>query len=160
LFGDYNPAGRLPVTFIKSLDDIPPFTDYQMRGRTYRFMEKETLYPFGYGLSYTTFKYSNLRASGLRVKVDVENTGQRDGDEVVQLYVSNPTTRVPVPIRQLAGFQRIHLHTGQRRTVSFKLTRGQFAAYDEHGKPFVEAGKFTIHAGGGQTGGVEQQFSI
>ncbi len=160
LFGDYNPAGRLPVTFIKSLDDIPPFADYAMRGRTYRFMEKEPLYPFGYGLSYTTFKYSNLRTQGLRVSVDVRNTGDCDGDEVVQLYFSNKAADVPVPIRQLAGFRRLHLRKGQKKTVVFVLKREQLAAYDDEGKPSVKAGKYVIHVGGGQTGGTEKLITI
>jgi len=160
LFGDCNPAGRLPVTFIKSLDDIPPFTDYAMRGRTYRFMEKEPLYPFGYGLSYTTFQYSHLRVSGLRVSVDVENTGPCDGDEVVQLYLSNPNASVPMPLRQLAGFQRIHIRKGQKKSVHFLLKREQFAAYDDSGKPFVEPGEFTIRVGGGQSEDVKTQINI
>ncbi|MEI7898744.1 MAG: glycoside hydrolase family 3 C-terminal domain-containing protein [bacterium] len=154
LFGDYNPAGRLPVTFIQSLEDIPPFTDYSMRGRTYRFMEKEPLYPFGYGLSYTTFKYSNLRVSGLKMSVAVKNTGSRDGDEVVQVYISYPPTNVPAPLRQLAGFQRIHVRRGQKKTVTFQLKREQFAAYDDNGKAFVPSGEFTVHIAGGQTGGL------
>ena len=97
LFGDYNPAGRLPVTFYKSVSDLPPFEDYAMKGRTYRFFTGTPLYPFGHGLSYTTFAYTNLRTSAERVpaagtigvSVDVTNTGARAGDEVVQLYVSH-----------------------------------------------------------------------
>jgi len=159
LFGDYNPAGRLPVTFIKSLDDIPEFTDYSMRGRTYRFMEKEPLYPFGHGLSYTTFAYANLRTSGLKVNVDVTNSGALDGDEVVQMYLTHPATDAPVPIRQLVGFRRIHLRAGQTKSVSFKLTREQFAAYDDEGNPFLPTGEFKIHAGGGQSGGVGKSIT-
>jgi beta-glucosidase len=157
LFGDYNPAGRLPVTFIKSLDDIPAFTDYRMHGRTYRFMEKEPLYPFGHGLSYTTFKYSKLRVKGLRVSVDVKNTGRCDGEEVVQFYLSNQAASVPVPIRQLAGFRRIRLRKGHKKTVSFTMQREQLAAYDDDGKPFVAAGRYVIHVGGGQTGGLSRE---
>ncbi len=160
LFGDCNPAGRLPVTFIRSLDDIPEFIDYRMRGRTYRFMEKEVLYPFGYGLSYTTFDYANLRVRGLGVSVDVTNSGRRDGDEVVQLYLSFPPTDVPVPIRQLAGFRRIHLRAGQKKSVSFELQRRQFAAYDDEGTPFFSDGEFTIRIGGGQTDGVSQSIAL
>jgi len=160
LFGNYNPAGRLPVTFIKSLDDIPPSTDYNMRGRTYRFMKKEPLYPFGYGLSYTEFKYSNLRINGLRVSVDVRNAGQYDGDEVVQLYVSNLSAGVPVPVRQLSGFQRIFLRKGRKRTVVFRLKNGQFAAYDDNGKPFFKAGNFRLCVGGGQACGIERVFEM
>src|SRR6185295_12784621 len=111
LFGDYNPAGRLPVTFYKSVDQLPPFTDYSMAGRTYRYFKGEPLYPFGYGLSYTEFVYSNLRstksADNVKVTVDVKNTGERDGDEVVQLYLTDVAASVPVPIRTLVGFDRI-----------------------------------------------------
>jgi beta-glucosidase len=160
LFGDYNPAGRLPVTFIKSLDDIPAFTDYQMQGRTYRFMEKDPLYPFGHGLSYSTFEYSKLTVKGLRVKVDVLNTGLRDGDEVVQVYVSHLAAAGPVPVRQLVGCKRVHLRRGERKSVTFRLDRGSFAAYDERGQPVMEPGEFLIHAGGGQAGGVTQQVVL
>src|SRR5205807_10404798 len=103
LFGDYNPGGRLPVTFYKSVDQLPPFTDYRMQGRTYRYFKGDPLYPFGFGLSYTKFKYDNLRLSaktikageGLRVSVDVQNIGDRAGDEVMQLYVTDVAATVP-----------------------------------------------------------------
>jgi beta-glucosidase len=160
LFGDYNPAGRLPVTFIRSLDDIPPFEDYAMRGRTYRFMEKEPLYPFGYGLSYTSFAYSNLSVRGWVVRVDVENTGPSDGDEVVQLYISHPESAVPAPIRQLAGFKRVHLRSGQVKTITFKLARRQFAVHDDEGAPFIQGGECVLHAGGGQTGGLLGRMTL
>ena len=158
LFGEYNPAGRLPVTFVKSLDQVPPFENYSMKGRTYRFMENEPLYPFGYGLSYTSFGYSNLRLSkdrigpgeSIRVKVDVENTGRRAGDEVVQLYVSDVEATVPVPIRHLEGFNRVHLQPGRKKTVTFTLKAEQLAAYDDEGRPFVEPGQFVVSVGGGQ----------
>ncbi|MEI6219665.1 MAG: glycoside hydrolase family 3 C-terminal domain-containing protein, partial [bacterium] len=158
LFGDHNPAGRLPVTFVKSLDQVPPFNDYNMKGRTYRFMTEEPLYPFGYGLSYTKFAYSNLlldktsmsKRSSVRVSVEVENTGQCDGDEVVQLYVSDVKASVPVPIRHLEGVQRIHLNVGEKMTVKFILKSDQLAAYDDNGHPFVEPGDFAISVGGGQ----------
>jgi len=129
IFGDYNPAGRLPVTFYRSIDQLPPFSDYSMKGRTYRFFNGEPLYPFGFGLSYTRFKYFNLKINPLKVtpgediqiSVDVENTGKRSGDEVVQLYISDVKSSVPVPIRQLSGFTRIHLAPGEKRVVSFTL---------------------------------------
>jgi len=127
LFGDYNPGGRLPVTFYKSADQLPPFTDYSMKGRTYRFFEGEPLFPFGYGLSYTTFAYRNLllpkQASGgepVRVSVDVENTGAVAGDEVVELYRK----------RSLAGFRRVTLAPGQRQTVEFTLPPGTPGTYE------------------------------
>ncbi len=160
LFGDYNPAGRLPVTFVKSLDQVPEFTDYNMKNRTYRYMKEEPLYPFGYGLSYTTFKYSNLKVSSteilptqnLEIHVDVENTGIFDGDEVVQVYVSNPDASVVSPIRSLKGFTRIHLKSGEKRTIHFTLTPQQFSIVNEDGKFVVEPGRILISVGGGQPG--------
>ena len=125
LFGDYNPGGRLPVTFYKSEDQLPPFDDYSMKGRTYRYFEGEPLFPFGYGLSYTTFTYRNLQApdearagSPVKVSVEVENSGKRAGDEVVQLYVKHPGV-----VRELQGFERVPLGAGEHKTVEFALTR-------------------------------------
>ena len=158
LFGDYNPAGRLPVTVPTGLDQLPPFDDYQMAGRTYRFQDDEPLWRFGYGLSYATFAYANLRLGrreiapdeSVPVTVDVTNTSDRDGDEVVQLYVRDVEASVPVPIRHLEGFRRVHLAAGATRTVEFTLTPRQLSAYDDDGHPFVEAGAFEIAVGGGQ----------
>ena len=160
LFGDYNPAGRLPVTFIESLDHIPPFDDYRMAGRTYRFMSQPPLYRFGYGLSYTKFAYSNLKIGrktigvndSVNVSVEVENIGDRDGDEVVQLYLSDMEASVPVPLHHLEGFQRVHLPAGKKKCVRFSLKPEQLAAYDDAGKPFVEPGEFVVSVGGGQPG--------
>ncbi len=129
LFGDYNPAGRLPLTFYRSVDDLPPFEDYDMTNRTYRFFEGDPLYPFGHGLSYTTFDYANLRTSAtslsaggtVTVSVDVTNTGERAGDEVVQLYVQYPESAVERPIKDLRGFDRIHLEPGETKTVELAL---------------------------------------
>jgi beta-glucosidase len=158
LFGDYNPAGRLPVTFYKSVDDLPPFTDYRMEGRTYRYFKGEPLYPFGHGLSYTSFAYSNLQigssslAEGetVEVSVDVQNTGALAGDEVVQLYISDQAASVTVPLRSLQGFRRIHLKPDEQQTVSFNLSCDQFALVDEFGVRRLEAGWFTISLGGRQ----------
>ena len=160
LFGDYNPAGRLPVTFYKSVAQLPPFEDYGMRGRTYRYFKGDPLYPFGHGLSYTTFKYSNLKLSagkvrageGLTVSADVQNVGTRAGDEVVQLYVTDVTASVPVPVRSLAGFRRVSLKPGERRTVSFALAPRQMSLIDERGRRVVEPGEFTVSIGGKQPG--------
>jgi len=160
LFGDYNPAGRLPVTFYKSIDQLPPFTDYSMQGRTYRYFNGEPLYPFGYGLSYTKFEYSNLRIKpkklspekDIKVSVDVENIGKRPGDEVVQLYISDIEASVSVPLRQLSGFTRIHLEPGEKKIVSFTLKPWQLALIDNEGKRGFEPGEFVISAGGGQPG--------
>lgn len=158
LFGDYNPAGRLPVTFYKSEKDLPSFTDYNMKGRTYRYFAGEPLYPFGYGLSYTTFSYSGLKVratkdGGESVAIKVKNTGKLAGDEVVQLYVSraDAPTEATLPIRALRGFTRIHLQPGERKTVTLNLTPFQLAFAGKDGVRTVEPGKVMIGVGGSQT---------
>jgi beta-glucosidase len=154
LFGDYNPAGRLPVTFYKSVDQLPPFTDYSMQGRTYRYFKGEPLYPFGYGLSYTRFAYSNLRVKSVKVGepvkvvVDVTNAGEREGDEVVQLYLSDVAASAPVPIRTLVGFERISLRPREKRTVTFTITPRQMSLIDNNDKRVIESGEFLISTGG------------
>jgi beta-glucosidase len=138
LFGDYNSAGRLPVTFYKSVDQLPAFTDYSMKNRTYRYFTGQPLYPFGYGLSYTSFAYRNpvvMPGREFKVSVEVENTGGRDGDEVVQLYVTYPA-------RALAGFRRIALKAKERRTVEFTLLPALLRG----------AGSYEISIGDGQPG--------
>jgi len=158
LFGDYNPGGRLPVTFYRSTDQLPPFEDYAMAGRTYRFFDGEVLYPFGYGLSYTTFEYSDLAISpatvdagrDVLINVTVRNRGGRSGDEVVQLYVSDVSSVYPVPLRHLEGFERIRLEPGESRRVSFTLTPAQLVVYDDEGRRRIEPGAFLISVGGGQ----------
>jgi beta-glucosidase len=158
IFGDYNPAGRLPVTFVRSLDQLPEFTDYRMRGRTYRYMMEEPLYPFGYGLSYTSFGYADLALSStsitageeLAVSVTVENTGQMSGDEVVEVYLEDLGSSFERPIRELVGFTRIHLSPGERKALSFKITPRQMALVDPAGKCVLEPGWFRVHVGGRQ----------
>ncbi len=138
LFGDYNPGGRLPVTFYRDTTDLPPFSSYAMAGRTYRFFDGRPLYPFGHGLSYTTFRYSGLRTStrtlagngSIVVSVDVANTGRRTGDEVVQLYARHVGSKVARPKRDLRGFRRITLDPGQRRTVNFTVPASSLAYWD------------------------------
>ena len=160
LFGDYNPAGRLPVTFYKSVEQLPPFESYAMAGRTYRYFSGEPLYPFGYGLSYTRFAYTRLAvkpaaigpADTLAVSVDVRNMGKAAGDEVVQLYISDLEASAPVPVRQLAQFRRIHLKAGQKRTLRFSLGPRAFSLVDEQGRRLVEPGRFRLSIGGGQPG--------
>lgn len=159
LFGDYNPSGRLPVTFYASADQLPPFTDYSMKSRTYRFFHGEPLYPFGYGLSYTTFAYRGLNAPGTldagqdaEVTVQVENTGKRAGEEVVQLYVNRATATGRDPIRTLVGFQRVALNPGERKTVNLKITSKQFATVMADGHRVVEPGSYQISVGGKQPG--------
>ena len=158
LFGDYNPGGRLPVTFYKSTEQLPPFTDYSMQGRTYRYFKGEPLYPFGFGLSYCKFSYSNFKLSGnrisageeLKITVDVANAGKRTGDEVVQLYLTDVRASVPVPIRSLAGFKRVSLKAGEKQQVSFTVTPRQMSLIDDNGKRVIEPGEFEISIGGGQ----------
>ena len=169
LFGDYNPAGRLPVTFYKSVDQLPPFDDYKMEGRTYRYFRGEPLYPFGFGLSYTKFSYSNLKldktvrvGENVKVTVDVQNTGSKAGDEVVQLYITNSGATVPVPIRSLAGVTRINLRPGEKRSVSFTLTPRQMSVILDNGKRVIEPGEFLVSVGGNQpktTSGVDTRTS-
>ncbi len=138
LFGDYNPGGRLPVTFYKSVADLPPFDDYRMEGRTYRFFTGTPLYPFGYGLSYTSFAYQNLRTSAdtlaagdtLTVRVDVTNTGKRAGDEVVQLYVRHLGSSVARPREDLRGYKRITLRPRETRTVEFSVPASSLAYWN------------------------------
>jgi beta-glucosidase len=157
IFGDYNPGGRLPVTFYKSVNDLPPFEDYNMKGRTYRYFDGEVLYPFGHGLSYTTFTYDNLAVDkqcrscdSVDISVDVSNTGKIPGDEVVQIYLKNLTATVPVPRYTLVGFKRIHLQPGETRTVSFSVPSGVFSVINEEDQRVIISGQFEIYAGGKQ----------
>ena len=159
LFGDYNPAGRLPVTFYKSTEQLPPFSDYRMKGRTYRYFDGEPLFPFGYGMSYTTFQYSNFQLSdkistgdSLNLSVEVENIGDFDGEEVVQVYVKDVESSYPVPIRSLAGFERIFLKKGEKKIVSFTLKPEQFSLITDNGERVIEPGIFEISVGGGNVG--------
>ena len=179
LFGDYNPAGRLPVTFYKSVDQLPPFENYYMDGRTYRFFKGEPLYPFGHGLSYTRFKYSDFSISSPRlsaaeqvtVSATVENAGTRPGEEVVQLYLTDEAASVRVPIRSLAGVERVSLKPGERRVITFTIEPRQLAVITEDGRTVVEPGAFKVTIGGkqpnfagtadaGTTGYVEGRFSV
>jgi beta-glucosidase len=157
LAGDFSPAGRLPVTFYKSVEQLPPFNDYSMSRRSYRYFDGEPLYPFGYGQSFTTFEYENARSSAARisaagavtVSVDVTNTGSMASDEVVQLYLS----RVGVagaPRRALQGFQRIHLSQGERKNVEFTLRDRALSVVDGTGKRKIVPGKIDVWVGGGQ----------
>ena len=159
LFGDANPGGRLPVTFYKSVDQLPPFEDYNMKGRTYRYFAGEPLYPFGYGLSYTKFAYTNLRlpkkvhaGEDIDISVQVKNTGMVAGDEVVQLYVKDMEASVPVPIRALQGMKRIHLEPGEEQKVELTLHAKQLTVIKDDGSRVVEPGIFEIAVGGALPG--------
>ena len=157
LFGDYNPGGRLVATWVKSLDDLPPMMDYDIRqGRTYMYFKGQPQYPFGFGLSYTTFEYSNLRTSAdsvtaageVTVSVDVKNTGTRAGDEVVQLYVKHLNSAVARPIKELRGFERITLRPNETRTVRLPLKGTDLTYWDADKRSFVvEPGRVSIMLG-------------
>jgi beta-glucosidase len=159
LFGDYNPAGRLPVTFYQSAGQLPPFTDYNMKGRTYRFFTGEPLFPFGFGLSYTTFAYQNLKLPGavrpgedVKLTVEVENKGEIAGDEVVQIYVKRVDSATGAPIRSLAAFQRVAMRPREKKTVQIGLSARQLSVVTADGRRMAEPGAFEISAGGKQPG--------
>ena len=156
LFGNYNPAGRLPVTFYRSTEDLPDFVDYSMDNRTYRYFEGEPQFVFGHGLSYTKFKYSKMKLSSKKVKADgsikvslnIKNTGKLAGEEVVQLYVKHIDTPVPQAIHSLAGFKRISLNAGKSERVEFELPASSLRYWDDSkGDYVVPAGKFEIQIG-------------
>jgi beta-glucosidase len=157
LFGDYNPSGRLPVTFYKSDNDLTSFEDYSMKNRTYRYFTGKPLYGFGYGLSYTTFRYDQLQVpaevaggKSIAVSVRVTNTGKKEGDEVVQLYLVNKNTAITTPLRSLKGFHRIALKAGESKLVKFTLTPEDLTYVDANGKRLPMKGKLQICAGGNQ----------
>jgi beta-glucosidase len=159
LFGDYNPAGRLPVTYYQSVEQLPPFEEYDMKGHTYRYFTGQPLYPFGYGLSYTTFTYNDLKVpekvvagEPVTISVKVTNTGKRTGDEVVQLYLTDEKASTPRPIRQLEGFTRINLKSGESKLVEFTLEPRQLSIINDKDARVIEPGWFTVAVGGKQPG--------
>jgi len=176
LAGDLSPAGRLPVTFYKNLEQLPAFEDYSMANRTYRYFNGDPLYPFGFGLTYTTFQYSDPKVSSesvtaddtMTVSAEVSNRGAMDSDEVVQLYLTHPG--VPgAAMRELRGFQRIHLARGQSKKVVFSLRDRDLSIVDAEGKRRIVSGTVDAWIGGGQpsatdskngTTGVRTQFKI
>jgi beta-glucosidase len=168
IFGTYNPAGRLPVTFYKSVDQLPDVRDYNMVGRTYRYFKGEPLYPFGYGLSYTDFKYSSMKISSHKVKigetvkvsVDVENIGRMEGEEVVQLYISQSSKSFRVPIRELKGFKRIYLSKNEKKTVSFEINQNHYSIVNMDGERIVQPGEIMIFVGGLQPGFIENASEV
>ncbi len=156
LFGDVSPAGKLPLTFAKSLDQLLPFEDYRMTGRTYRYMTQEPLYPFGFGLSYSRFEYAELTlekstvqaGDDLGVSVKVSNVGERAAAETVQFYLTDLAASVPVPLHHLVGFERVVLQPGENRAVQFTLTPEMMSFFDEQGRLKLEAGEFRLEVGG------------
>ena len=155
LFGDVSPAGKIPITFPRSLDQLPPFEDYGMAGRTYRYMTAEPLYPFGFGLSYSQFEYSDLHLNktsltagdSLNVSLKLTNNGDVDSAEVVQLYLSDIQASAIVPIHHLVGFNRIFLKAGEHQTVNFTITPAMMSFYDDDGKLTLEPGEFRLEIG-------------
>jgi len=159
LAGVNNPAGRLPVTFYTGADQLPPFEDYAMNNRTYRYFRGQPLYPFGYGLSYSQFAYGQAKLStakltageSLTVEAEVKNTGARDGDEVVQVYLTFP--QLPgAPIRALRGFKRVHVPAGKTQHVQLKLDPRDLSYVNEAGDRLVASGQYRVSVGGGQPG--------
>ena len=162
LAGDFSPGGRLPLTFYKSVDQLPPFDDYNMKGRTYRYFSGEPLYPFGFGLSYTNFEYSNLSfdknavaaKDNLGVSVYVKNRGKMAGDEVVQVYLTHPGQQ-GAPLRALAGFHRVHLDPGETQKVDIAIPNRNLSFVDEKGARRIAPGTLEVWVGGGQPVGRE-----
>ena len=156
LFGDYNPAGRLPITFYKSVEQLPDFQDYSMQGRTYRYMAQAPLYPFGYGLSYTSFDYRDARLSKTAIDpeetvtltLSIANTGKRDGDEVAQVYVKNPNDPKG-PIKALKAYKRVSVKAGESQSVQFELEPESFRPFNDNTQTFeIRPGKYQILYGG------------
>lgn len=161
LFGGFSPSGRLPVTFYRTTEELPDFTDYSMKNRTYRYMTARPLYPFGYGLSYTRFEYQPVAGAktviqageSIELSVKVKNAGQRDSEEAVQLYLKDEEASVDVPVWQLKGFKKVALAAGAEETVTFTVTARDMALIDNDGKCRLETGAFTAFIGGSQPDG-------
>jgi beta-glucosidase len=169
LLGSNNPAGRLPVTFYKSVEDLPAFDDYSMKGRTYRYTAAPPLFAFGDGLSFSNFGYSHLALSQTRiaagepvnVSVHVENEGPINGDEVVEVYLTPPAEGVAdAPIRSLVGFRRIHLAAHEARDVSVTIDARNLSLVDRSGNRAIHAGRYLISAAGRQPGGKTQSVPL
>ncbi len=160
LFGDVSPSGKLPLTFPYSVDQLPPYDEYSMEGRTYKYMEEKPLYPFGFGLSYANFEYTAMDAGGTKhalkdsveVKVKIKNTGQTDGEEVVQLYLSDKEASFRVPRYDLKRFQRVSLKAGEENEIRFKLAAKDFYAINDEGEEVLEPGNFVLTVGGSSPG--------
>ena len=158
LAGDNNPAGRLPLTFYSSLSQVPPFEEYSMKGRTYRYLSEKPLYGFGFGLSYTKFAYSGLQIAktvkageSVTVEADVKNTGGVAGDEVVELYLGQPKA-FETPLRELVGFKRVHLAADQSAHVRLTLDPRSLGQVDADGNRVIVPGEYTVSVGGAQPG--------
>ena len=177
LFGDVNPGGKLPVTFPRTVGQVPIYYNHLNTGRPpeaenrytskYQDVPWTPLFPFGYGLSYTQFKLSNLQLSApriqvekLRVTVDVENVGPRTGEEVVQLYIRDPVASLARPVKELKDFKRVTLQAGEKRTVEFTLTRDQLAFWNREMRFVVEPGEFRVMVGTNSQDVLEAKFEV
>lgn len=166
LFGDVSPSGKLPLTFPKSLDQLPAFDDYRMQGRTYRYMTEEPLYPFGFGLSYSQFEYSDLdlekteikHGNSLEVSVTVKNSGDRNASETVQYYISDLKASTIVPLNHLIGFEKIEIQAGGKKTLKFSITPEMMSFYNDEGTLTLEPGEFKLEIGGCSPGNRGQEL--
>ncbi len=148
LFGDVAPSGKLPITFPKSVEQLPPYHDYNMKGRTYKYMTEEPLYPFGFGLSYTSFKYQDFKVDeNYTASVQITNTGKIDSEEVVQLYISSPLAGRKDPIYDLKSFKRVFVKAGETQSVTFKLSKNTFNQFNEKGEEVIRNGTYTVYVG-------------
>lgn len=159
LFGRISPSGRLPVTFYRSVDDLPPFEDYSMRGRTYRYFTGKPLYPFGYGLSYARFTYADAACDGQTLSVTLENTGGMAADEVVQVYVKAEDSPFSPPNPRLCAFARVHLAAGERRRVALELPGEAFTVVNDAGGRVRAEGRFSLYVGGSQPDAVSAELT-
>jgi beta-glucosidase len=160
LFGDYNPSGKLPVTFYKNVDELPDFLDYTMKGRTYRYYTGEALFPFGYGLSYTTFQMGKPVYSNNTVRVNVKNTGTRDGMETVQVYIRN-TADKEGPLKTLRAYQQVSLKAGESKTISIPLSRQSFEGWDAKTNTMrVVPGKYELMVGNSSADTALQRLTV
>ena len=160
LFGDYNPSGKLPVTFYKNADELPDFLDYKMNGRTYRYYEGEAVFPFGHGLSYTTFDIGKPAYSNNKVQVRVKNTGSREGTETLQVYIHRPADKEDA-LKTLRAYQQVQLKPGEQRTVTIPLTRQQFETWDAKTNTMrVAAGKYEIMVGNSSADNALQKITV
>jgi beta-glucosidase len=154
IFGDVVPSGKLPITFPVSTQQLPPYENYSMKGRTYRYMTQKPLYPFGFGLSYTSFRFDSINLSAaaisanetVKVAVNLTNTGKYDADEVVQIYISKDNRGTDDPLSSLRGFSRVHIKAGKSASVEFKLPSSAFESINEDGEPLLVPGSYSIIA--------------
>ncbi|WP_299664943.1 glycoside hydrolase family 3 protein [uncultured Polaribacter sp.] len=158
LFGDYNPSGKLPVTFYKSVNDLPDFKNYNMENRTYRYFKGEPLFPFGHGLSYSNFEYSNLKIADkiaknndIKISVDIKNNSKYSGEEVIQVYITHKNNEIDNnPIRTLVDFKKVFIKLNEIKTIKFEISANTYARISEEGKKVIESGTIEVSIGGNQ----------